>query len=205
MGTYLGGGSADYGRGIAVDPQGNIYVVGDFFSSDFLGDNTTTSGSKDVIVLKLNPAGTELIYGWFMGGTGADEGLAITVNSAGEAFVLSDPDTDFPVENAPISQPPAVGDGVLSKFNAAGELVYSTYIGFGLSNIFTGKAIAIGPDGAVYITGETYIAIQRAARAGLRQAQPGHRRGCQTVCHQQHLPRLARRGDRAWRLMARST
>ena len=172
IGTYLGGGSADYGRGIAVDTQGNIYVVGDFFSSDFLGDNTTTSGSKDVIVLKLNPTGTELIYGWFMGGTGGDEGLAITVNHAGEAFVLIDPDTDFPVENAPISQPPTVGDGVLSKFNAAGELVYSTYIGFGLSNIFTGKAIAIGPDGSVYITGETYIAIQRLRELAFAKLNP---------------------------------
>jgi hypothetical protein len=172
LGTYLGGGSADYGRGIAVDAQGNIYVVGDFFSSDFLGDTTTTAGSKDVIVLKLNPTGTEVIYGWFMGGTGTDEGLAITVNSAGEAFVLSDPDTDFPVENAPISQPPAVGDGVLSKFNVAGELVFSTYIGFALSNIFTGNAIAIGPDGAIYITGETYIAIERLRELAFAKLDP---------------------------------
>jgi hypothetical protein len=73
VGTYLGGGSADYGRGVAVDAQGNIYVVGDFFSSDFLGDTTTPSGSKDVIVLKLNLAGTELIYGWFLGGSAADQ------------------------------------------------------------------------------------------------------------------------------------
>jgi hypothetical protein len=159
IGTFLGGSGADYGRGIAVDTQGNIYVVGDFFSSDFLGDNTTTSGSKDVIVLKLNPNGTQVIYGWFIGGTGADEGLAITVNSAGEAFILVDPGTSFPLENAPISAPPSVGDGVLAKFDAAGQLAYSTYIGFGLSNIYTGNAIAVGPDGGVYITGETYIAI----------------------------------------------
>ena len=172
LGTYLGGGSADYGRGIAVDPQGNIYVVGDFFSSDFLGDTTTTAGSKDVIVLKLNPTGTELIYGWFMGGSGTDEGLAIAVNAAGEAFVLADPDTDFPVQNAPISQPPAIGDGVLSKFNAAGELAYSTYIGFGLSNTYTGNAITLDSDGIVYITGESYIAIKRLAELAVAKINP---------------------------------
>lgn len=172
LGTYLGGGSADYGRGIAVDAQGNIYVVGDFFSSDFLGDDTTTAGSKDVIVLKLNPTGSEVIYGWFIGGTGTDEGLAITVNAAGAAFVLSNPDTDFPIENAPISQPPIVGDGVLTKFDADGQLAYSTYIGFGLSNIYTGNAIAIGPDGAIYITGETYIAIQRLRELAFAKLDP---------------------------------
>jgi hypothetical protein len=172
VGTYLGGGSADYGRSIAVDVQGNIYVVGDFFSSDFLGDTTTPAGSKDVIVLKLNPAGTELIYGWFLGGSGGDEGLAITVNPAGEAFVLIDPDTDFPLENAPISAPPSVGDGILAKFDAAGQLAYTTYVGFAFSNIFTGKAIAIGPDNAIYITGETYIAIERLRELAFAKVNP---------------------------------
>jgi hypothetical protein len=172
LGTYLGGGSADYGRGIAVDSQGAIYVVGDFFSSDFLGSDTQPSGSTDVIVLKLTPSGDDLVYGWFAGGSGGDEGLAITVNSAGEAFVLVDPGDDFPMLNAAIGTAPEVGDGVLMKFSAAGEHLYSTYLGFGLSNIYTGKAVAAGADGKLYITGQTYVAVKRLAQPALVEVNP---------------------------------
>ncbi len=172
LGTYLGGGSADYGRGIAVDSQGAIYVVGDFFSSDFLGESTKTSGSKDVIVLKLTPAGDDLVYGWFAGGTSTDEGLAITVNSAGEAFVLVSPGADFPLLNAPLATAPNVGNGILMKFSASGEHLYSTYLGFGLSNTYTGKAIAVGADGKLYITGQTYIAVRRLAQLALVEVNP---------------------------------
>lgn len=172
LGTYLGGSSADYGRGIAVDNEGAIYVVGDFFSSDFLGSDTAPSGSKDVIVLKLTPAGNDLVYGSFIGGNGTDEGLAITVNSAGEAFVLIDPEGDFPLHNASIDTAPALGNGILLKYDAGGELLYSTYLGFGLSNLYTGKAAAVGPDGKLYVTGQTYIAEQRLRQVALVEVNP---------------------------------
>ena len=33
--TYLGGGDDDEGKGIAVDQDGNVYITGETFSSDF--------------------------------------------------------------------------------------------------------------------------------------------------------------------------
>jgi hypothetical protein len=155
-----------------VRNEGAIYVVGDFFSSDFLGFDTVPSGSKDVIVLKLTPSGNDLVYGSFIGGNGTDEGLAITVNGAGEAFVLVDPESDFPLHNAPIDTAPAVGDGILLKYDARGDLLYSTYLGFGLANMYTGKASAIGPDGKLYITGPTYIAERCLAQVALVEVNP---------------------------------
>ncbi|NTV62438.1 MAG: hypothetical protein HGA65_02730 [Oscillochloris sp.] len=170
--SFLGGGSADYGRGVGVDGQGNIYVVGDFFSSDFLGFPTTTKGSKDVIVLKLNPAANDLVYGWYEGGSETDEGLAIAVNPQGEAYVLVDPGADFPVQGGPVTTPPSAGDGILMKFSASGAAVYSTYIGFGLSNIYTGQALAFDVHGVLYVTGESYQAAPLRRKLAVARINP---------------------------------
>jgi len=167
LGSFLGGGSTDYGRAIAVDANGYIYVVGDFFSSDFLGLNSTPTGMTDVIVLKLTPAGDDLVYAVKAGGPGTDVGLALAVNGAGEAFVLVDPEAGFPLHNPSIRNAPEVGDGILMKLGARGELRYSTYLGFDLSANYTGKAVAAGADGRLYVTGQTYIASRRLAQLAL--------------------------------------
>ena len=173
FGSYLGGSGADYGRGIAVDRQGSVYVVGDTYSSNFLGYDTPSAGSKDVIVLKFNPSMTELVYGLIIGGSGADEGLAIAVNPAGEAYVLADPGADdFEIVNARLASPPETGDGVLIKLSAAGDLLFSTYLGFEVSNIYSRNALAIDKNGSVYAVGETYVAYERAREVALAKLSP---------------------------------
>ncbi len=57
--TYLGGGNADAGLAIALDPGGNIYATGETFSSDFPTTpgafQTAFGGLSDGFVAKISP------------------------------------------------------------------------------------------------------------------------------------------------------
>jgi len=54
--TYLGGASDDFGYGIAVDPLGNAYIIGQTFSANFPTLNarqTTLNGTSDAFLAKI--------------------------------------------------------------------------------------------------------------------------------------------------------
>ena len=98
--TYLGGTGDDRGYGIAVDAQGLVYVTGETSSPDFPMVNATQAfaGNSDAFVVKLDPSGPALIYSTFLGGSGADHGRAIAVDSGGSAYITGDTlSVDFPV------------------------------------------------------------------------------------------------------------
>ena len=70
--SFLGGSADDYGRGIALDSSGNIYITGWSNSSNFpvtAGAYDTSNSSDDVFVLKLNSGLTSLISSTFVGGS----------------------------------------------------------------------------------------------------------------------------------------
>ena len=82
-----GGTGSDKGAGIAVDPNGNIYVTGFFSGTATFGTTTLTSqGAEDVFVAKLDTNG-----GWqwvkCAGGTGSDEGNGVSVGPGGNIYV----------------------------------------------------------------------------------------------------------------------
>jgi hypothetical protein len=71
--TFLGGTGRDICGQIAVDTQGNAYVLGSTSSADFpvtsgafatafKGGETVPTGRGDIFVAKLNPAGSKLVY-----------------------------------------------------------------------------------------------------------------------------------------------
>ncbi len=99
--VYLGGSAYDSGRGIALDPSGNIYLTGVTESSNFPVTAgallTQASGAQYAFVAKFSPSFV-LQYSTYLGGGTADFGLAIAVDSTGAAYVAGQTESpSFPV------------------------------------------------------------------------------------------------------------
>src|SRR5262249_37124409 len=98
--TLLGGSQDDVGYGIAVDSSG-VYVTGSTSSSDFPTKSgsyqTTYQGGTGAFAVKLNPAGTTLVYGTFLGGSGADTAFGLALGNDGKLYLTGSTDsTNFP-------------------------------------------------------------------------------------------------------------
>ena len=162
LGSYAGGSGSDTAHGVSVDGAGNVYVVGETSSSNFLGGNVPTAGSSDVIILKLNPTATDLIYGTLIGGKDVDKGIAVVVNSADEAYITVDTfSKDFPIKNALYPAPLPSNEAVLVKLTADGDLAYSTWLPMSFPTS-PGRNVAVDSKRNVIVAGELYSPTIRA-------------------------------------------
>jgi Beta-propeller repeat len=132
--TFLGGSLADTIYGIAVDSSGSVYVAGWTFSPDFPTRNafqSASGGNADTFVTKINATGSALVYSTYLGGTSADFGRAIAVDSLGNAYVTGFTySVDFPTKHAFQSANAGIPDAFVTKVSPSGStLVYSTYWG----------------------------------------------------------------------------
>jgi hypothetical protein len=113
--TYLGGSIVDIGHDITVDSIGNAYLTGATGSPDFPTVNSYMTGprGRDVFVTKLSPAGDVLVYSTYIGGSIADEGFGIAIDSDGSAYVTGGTaSSDFPTANPYMTDPEGIGDDV---------------------------------------------------------------------------------------------
>jgi hypothetical protein len=156
--TYLGGNSDDAGRDIAVDYDGNAYVAGQTYSTDFPTENAfraSYSGSGDAFFAKVDASGTALVYSTYLGGSGDDLAWRIAVNDYRDAYLTGiTASTDFPTVN-PL-QPTFGGgrdDAFVVKFDGLANVVYATYLGGSAND--RGFGIAADTSGA-YVTGTTF-------------------------------------------------
>jgi hypothetical protein len=173
--TFLSGsGNANYallgaaGNAVAVDSEGNAYVTGSVYSTNFPvtegAFETTDPGAEyqtpTAFVTKLNATGTALVYSTYLGGSGGDYGSAIAVDAAGGAYVAGQTgSTNFPVTTGALqttNKGAAKGTitGFVAKLNPSGtNLIYSTYLG---GSTYDGaNAIAVDAAGEAYVVGQT--------------------------------------------------
>jgi len=157
--TFLGGSEEDRGLGIAVDAEGNTYVTGMTQSANFpQSSNNAGTGSEDLFVAKLNPAGSALIYSAYLGGGAADVGRALAVDAAGNAYVLGGTrSNNFPVTPGAFqSTLRGASDAFVLKLNPGGnQIEFATYLGGTREEGFEGGGLALDAAGQTYVTGVT--------------------------------------------------
>jgi hypothetical protein len=122
--TYMGSAGDDYGSAIALDTNGNIYIVG---SSDATWGTPVNpyAGGDECFVAKLNSSGV-LQWHTFMGSAGDDYGQGIALDTSGNIYVGGWCNATW---GTPVN-PYAGGDECfVAKLNSSGVLQWNTFMG----------------------------------------------------------------------------
>jgi uncharacterized protein (TIGR03437 family) len=163
--TYLGGSGVaipngaegnekvfgDYANALSVDSSGNVYVAGGSTSADFpvtagayqtklKAEQPVTNLSmigSNAFVAELNPAGTNLVYATFVGGSGSDHANAMAIDASGNAYLAGTTTSlDFPITAGafqPINRAAITnhaGTAFFAQLNTSGSVLsYSSFLG----------------------------------------------------------------------------
>ena len=175
--SYHGGGSIDEPSALAIHPaSGEIYIAGYTLSTNLpgvtvalggvaTGAQSATGGGLDAFVTRFNAALTTRPQSSYLGGTGGDWAIALTIHPAsGEVYVAGQTSSsDLPgvtvasggVAAGAQSASGGDTDAFVTRLNAAlTTILQSSYLGGTGTDI--ARALSIHPaSGEVYVAGDT--------------------------------------------------
>jgi len=180
--SYLGGTTGNQSaNGIALDPGGNIYVIGTTKSTDFPVTSTayqsTLNGLQDAFLCKIAPTSSTLAYATYLGGEFEDDGRGIAIGSNGLLYFAANTNsTQFPLAGAsyrsnPIGNYDIVIGAMDMSQSGTGSLVYATY--FGGSDNDEVRKLALDASGNLLLTGYTLSADFPVTRDAVQPALGG--------------------------------
>lgn len=137
MGEYewgygFGSPSWEFCRDIAVDAEGNAFIVGNFFETMDMDPSEeelliTSNAASDVFLAKYSSSG-ESLWAISLGAEGSDEGRGITTDGAGNVYITGafSHTVDFdPSENTANVTSNGFFDVFVAKYSADGEYLWA--------------------------------------------------------------------------------
>lgn len=159
--TYFGGpatGSTVVLSGIAVDASGNAYLTGNTRATDLRvtadAPQPRIGGSlDDAFFFKLNASASSILFGTYLGGTGADWGIGIGLDAANNVYV-GGRTTSGPFPTTPGSYITSVtgfgGAAWVTKYSPDFKIQFSTYV----ADVSSLNGVAVDSAGNTSMTGE---------------------------------------------------
>jgi uncharacterized protein (TIGR03437 family) len=161
--TYLGPGDSPI---VAPDSVGNAWVA----ASTTYASWTTSLGAAqsqcagspcaDVILLRMNPAASQLAYATYFGGSATETLGGLTIDASGSPYISGTTmSTDLPTTTGAFqttwnyTQYQSYSAAFVAKFTLTAKLVYATYIAG--SSYDQGHGIAVDSAGNAYVAGQT--------------------------------------------------
>jgi hypothetical protein len=187
--SYLGGTTGlNVGNGIAVDRNGQMYVVGTTRSTDFPVTDSAYAGvlygPQDAFITVLSLYGSSAVYSTYMGGELADDGRAIAVGSNGLVyFAASTFSTLFPMEgnsyrnylSGAIDVVVGVIDITKHGNGADGtpaSMIYSSYLGG--NDIDEVRSMSLDANNNMLLTGYTFSSDFPVTANAVQPSAPGN-------------------------------
>jgi hypothetical protein len=159
--TYIGGGDWDEVHEIAPagDGTGDVIAAGATLSPDFSNRTNRVAG----FVARFSATGA-LVYKTILSGSDREWVLGLAVANGGEPVVVGESySPDYPTTPGAYQTNHGVrfdsigpiydADAFVTRLNAAGQIVYSTFLG--TSDYDLAYTLALAPSGAVILAGET--------------------------------------------------
>ena len=191
-GTYYGGDGDEQVNSVTCDGDGNVYITGATHSSagistpgSFRQALTGTAGGKppvipsDAFLVKFDSSGQRK-WGTYYGGDKAEQGCALTMDRWGHLYLAGYTDGSPGLATPGRYQTGWKNqeDAFLTKFDTAGNHIWSTYYGDSAADF--GYAVACDLRGNVYLFGQTtnYSTVRSSfdtllATPGAHQRQHG--------------------------------
>jgi hypothetical protein len=145
--TFLGPHNGAFPRGIALDGNGDAFVVGSTADDGFTSVSGIEpySGGTDILLAEVNPSGTAQLIATYIGGSGDEDSAGLAIDSKGSLYVAgSTSSPDLPTTPSAFQSDSA---GNLDSFvlkiepvSAPGVVFRPRSLEFGLQSLGTATA-----------------------------------------------------------------